>query len=181
MTTPLKFFACLAALALTSASDAAEPAGRAKAPVTITEVNGKWELVYAGEKFRSRDSAEAQLLLKAAELAQQRGAAWFALTHKADDRRGGHPIRTKVSYGEGYGHWQPHWFYRSPVYGWQPWYPEWGARFWADETDPRAVQRFEVHAIIELGSGVPPEVDAIFDVKSILADRSVRLAATPTP
>lgn len=173
----LKIFTLLVSLLIVGAAAAARPTSEG-AHVTVTRLSGdKLELVYAGEKFSSRDFAEAYLLLKAAENAEQRGADWFTLAHKSQDHPGYHPPRGDLSYGAGYRHWQPHWFYQVAGQDWQPWYPEWGARFWAEETDLRTVQRFEVHAIIELGQGAPPKVDAVFEPQPILDDRQLKLAA----
>ena len=177
MTIRLKLFAPSIALLLAGAAAAADPSGRT-APVTVNQLaSTKLELVLAGEKISSRDALEAYLLLKAAQLAQQRGADWFTLAHGLEDRPGEHPPRAQVSYGAAYRHWQPHWFYQIADQVWQPWYPEWGVRFWADEPDLRGVERFQVHAIIELGQGRPPEADAVFEVKAIMADKQLKLAA----
>lgn len=177
MSTILKIFTPLAALLLAGAAAAADPTGEGPA-VTVTQLSdGKLELVYEGVKFSSRDAVEAYLLLKAAENAERRRADWFTLAHKAQDNPGYHPPRDDLSYGANYSHWQPHWFYQVAGQGWQPWYPEWGARFWAEETDLRNVERFEVHAIIELERGVAPKVEAVFEPKLIVADRNLKLAA----
>jgi hypothetical protein len=173
----LKMFTPLVALFIAGVAAAAGPTSK-EARVTVTQLSaGKLELVYAGEKFSSRDVAEAYLLLRAAENANQRGADWFTLAHKSQDHPGHHPPRADLSYGASYRHWQPHWFYQVARQDWQPWYPEWGARFWAEETDLRTVQRFEVHAIIELGRGARPKVDAVFEPKPIMADRQLKLVA----
>jgi hypothetical protein len=173
----LKIFAALVSLLIAWAAATASPTGE-KARVTVTELSaGKLELVFVGEKFSSRDIAEAYLLLKAAENAGKRGADWFTLAHTLQGHPGNHPPRGDLSYGPGYGHWQPHWFYQMAGQEWQPWYPEWGARFWAEESDLTTVRRFEVHAIIELGQGAPPKIDAVFEPKPIMADRQLKLIA----
>ena len=145
--------------------------------VTVTQLSaGKLELVYGGY-FSSRDAAEAYLLLKAAENAEQRGADWFRLAHKSGGDPGNHLPRGDLSYGLSYRHWQPHWFYQTAGGEWQRWYPEWGARFWAEETDLNTFQRFQVHAIIELGKGAPPKIDTVFEPKLITADTQLKRAA----
>ena len=173
----LKIFTPLVALMIAGAAGAAVPTSE-DARVTLTQLSAsKLELVYASEKFTSRDAVEAYLLLEAAENAEQRGAEWFALAHKSQDHPGNHPARDDLSYGPSYKHWKPHWFYQMAGQEWQPWYPEWGARFWAEETDLRTVQRFEVHAIIELGQGAVPNVEAVFEPKPIMADKHLKHAA----
>ena len=177
MSTFLKILAPLAVLLIAGAAAAADPTSEGST-VAVTQLSARrLELIYAGEKFSSRDAAEAYLLLNAAENAKRRGADWFTLAHKAESHPGNHPPRDDLSYGVGYRHWQPHWFYQVAGQGWQPWYPEWGARFWAEETDLRSVARFEVHAIIELGQGVAPNVEAVFEPKSIVADEQLKVAA----
>jgi hypothetical protein len=176
MSTFLKILAPLAALIAGAAAAADSTSERSAVAVTQLSAS-RLELVYAGEKFSSRDAAEAHLLLSAAENAKRRGADWFKLAHKSEGHPGNHPPRADQSYGPAYRHWQPHWLYQVAGQEWQPWYPEWGARFWAEETDLRTVQRFEVHAIIELGQGALPKADAVFDPKPIMADGQLKLAA----
>jgi hypothetical protein len=81
-----------------------------------------------------------------------------------------HPSRSSPTFGSAYGHWQPHWGYRTAA-GWQPWHPEWGDRFWADRLAKSDVDRVEVHAMIELRRGaLDASEQTDFKVSSVLRD-----------
>lgn len=144
-------------------------------PVRIAAVEtaeNQHEITFSGRRFTSRDQVEGYLLYRAALFAKQSGHRWFILLHMPGE--GGpeaHPPRRSPTFGQAYGHWQPHWSYYRPVFGWQPWRPEWGVRFWADDMDLRDVERFEVHAMIELGRGaVPRDPQMAFDAEAVLKD-----------
>ena len=174
-----KLFAAFCALSLVAPAASGRPIGEAvpSAPIAVTQVMGnRFELVYAGKQFTSRDKIEARLLLRAAELTRQFRHNWFVLVQMPDEEPGQHLARTDVSYGPQYGHWQPHWYYFMQPHGWQPWHPEWEAPFWATETDPAQVEKFEVHAMIELRSGEVPQVAEVFDADAIVADLQPKLA-----
>ena len=134
------------AAAAPSPKEAAQPA------VSISEIApGRFELIYSGTNFSSRDGPERTLLLSSARLALAHGQDWFVLLAMPGERTDMHPARPNPAFGAKYGHWQPHWNYYVPQTGWQWWHPEWGADFWTKDVDPKAVERFEVHAMIDLG------------------------------
>lgn len=158
-----------------AAGAVAPAAARAAAPspeVRISELSpDRFELVYAGTKFTSRDEIERQLLLSSARLAAAHGKESFVLLALPGEQRDVHPARPNPGFGAKYGHWQPHWNYYVPQYGWQWWHPEWGAEFWTKDVDPKAVQRFEVHAMIELGASAGALDNALpFNARDVVRD-----------
>lgn len=131
----------------------------------------KYELKYSGPWLGSRDTLEGALLYRAALLARKQGSTWFRFLHMPGE--GGplsHPSRPSPSFGSAYGHWQPHWSYRTTE-GWQPWHPEWGDRFWADRLSKGSVAQVEVHAMIELRPGAyTPSEQTDFGVLAVMRD-----------
>lgn len=115
----------------------------------------QYEVMYAGRWQGSRDAIEGGLLYRAALLAKEKGMATFRFIPMPGETGPlSHPSRVSPSFGASYGHWQPHWSYRTEA-GWQPWHPEWGDRFWADRLTKGDVKWVEVHAMVELRAGPP--------------------------
>lgn len=142
----------LAAALAPAASSAARNGSQTSPDIAVSELQpDRFELVYSGAKFTSRDQVERALLLSSAELALAHGQQWFVLLALPGEMTDIHPPRRAPDFGAQFGHWQPHWNYYVPGYGWQWWHPEWGAEFWTKEVDPKLIKRFEVHAMIELG------------------------------
>ena len=164
----------IAAAIAISASASASPLAKASAQpeVSISQLSAeRFELVYSGTEFTSRDDPERELLLSSARLALAHGQGWFALLPLTGERTDVHPARTNPAFGAKYGHWQPHWNYYIPQYGWQWWHPEWGAEFWTKDVDPKSVQRFEVHAMIDLGeSGRALDQGLQFKASDVIRD-----------
>ena len=133
---------------------------------------GRLEVTFSGKRFESRDRVERYLLYRAALLAKQNGASWFGLLHLPGEAGpDSHPARSVEPNQHHYGHWQPHWNYYVSGLGWQPWYPEWGDAFWADSIDLSRVERYDAHAMIELGINRRPVADQpIFDVEEVIRD-----------
>lgn len=152
---------------LNQSQSAEEPDGYASAMVA----ENRYEVTYSGPWSGSRDSIEAGLLYRAALLTSQHNQTWFRLLHMPGEAGpSSHPSRAAAPIGAAYGHWQPHWSYRSASV-WQPWHPEWGAPFWGDTVDAKDVERIRVHAMIEMGRGtpaVPAQTD--FQVAQVLRD-----------
>ena len=130
----------------------------------------KYEIKYSGPWLGSRDALEGGLLHRAALLAKEHGSTSFRFLHlPGEDGPLSHPRRLTPSFGSAYGHWQPHWGYRSAV-GWQPWHPERGDPFWADRFTKYNVE-VEVHAMIELRHGaIGADEQMDFDVSEVLRD-----------
>lgn len=131
----------------------------------------RYELVYSGTTFTSRDQIEGDLLLSAARLALAHDEQWFVLLAMPGERPDVHPTRPNPAFGAKYGHWQPHWNYDLPQYGWQWWHPEWGADFWTKDVDPKIVDGIEVHAMIDLGQSASPLDDEVqLNAKEVIQD-----------
>lgn len=144
----------MAAVVLALGNTAASPPLEAStnAQIKVAELSStRFELVYSGARFTSRDAPERELLLASSKLALAHGQTWFVLLPLSSERSDVHPARPNPSFGAKYGHWQPHWSYYTRDNGWQWWHPEWGDDFWTKDLSPSAVERFEVHAMIDLG------------------------------
>ncbi len=144
-----------------------KPSGYASALVA----GNAYEVTYSGPWAGSRDALEGRFLYRAALLAREHGSTSFRFLHMPGE--GGplsHPSRSSPAFGFAYGHWQPHWSYRTDE-GWQPWHPEWGDRFWADRLASNAVGQVEVHAMIELRPGAIGRGEQMdFEVLAVLRD-----------
>ena len=143
----------------------------AKFSSTDTERDVK-EVTLSASSFSERNALEGYLLYRAAVLTKENGFEWFTLRHLPGE--GGpdsHPTRTAPHLGAAYAHWQPHWSYYVKGAGWQPWHPEWGVRFWADEIDLRSVERFELHAMVKMAhERTLAEPDMNFDAYRVIRD-----------
>lgn len=134
--------------------------------------DGRFELTLSGKGVPSRDAVEGDLLRRAALLARSRGNAWFVLRHMGGEQPGQHRARTDATFGERYGHWQPHWSYKLAGTVWQPWHPEWGTAFWTNDVPAAMIQSFEVHAMIDVGNGPLPAQETAFDANQVIRDLS---------
>jgi hypothetical protein len=144
---------------------ATRPAGGEMVPggrLRTSEVEpGRYELIFSGRQLKaSRAGIEEYLLYRAALLGRKKGATSFSLLYlPGEEGPTSHPAPASASTGSGYGHWQPHWTYYVTGLGWQPWHPEWGQAFWTDGIDMARVEKYEVHAIVELSDDPTPETD----------------------
>ena len=171
-----KLNAILIAAALTAGAGALAnpPTASSEPKIDISQLTvGRFELVYSGTAFTSRDDIEGQLLLSAARLALAHGEKSFVLLALPGERTDVHPPRRNPAFGAKYGHWQPHWNYFVPGHGWQWWHPEWGGEFWTKDIEPAKVDRFEVHAMIDLGPSSAPLDEAMqFNAHEVAYDLS---------
>ena len=160
------------ALAGGAISPAAAGPAATQPAISISELTpDRFELVYAGTKFTSRDEVERQLLLSSARLSIAHGKDSFVLLALPGEQRDVHPARPNPAFGAKYGHWQPHWNYFLPKEGWQWWHPEWSAEFWTRDVDPARVERFEAHAMIELGARGSAVDNAVpFNARDVVRD-----------
>ena len=170
----MKLNAILVSAAITlGASVSASPATvAARSSINISELSpARFEVIYSGTKFTSRDGIERQLLLSSARLALAHGQRWFVLLAMPGERPDVHPARPNPGFGVKFGHWQPHWNFHTSRYGWQWWHPEWGADFWTKDVDPKTVDGIEVHAIIDLGQSASPVEDGLqFNADDVVRD-----------
>ena len=161
-----------ASISVAASALTAPPTSSPESSISISEFTPKrFELVYSGTKFTSRNEIERDLLISAARLALAHDAHSFVLLAMPGERPDVHPSRPNAGFGAKYGHWQPHWNYLLPQHGWQPWHPEWGADFWTREVDPKTVDRFEAHAMIQLGRSASALDDELqFNAREVVSD-----------
>jgi hypothetical protein len=157
------------------AAAATRPVGGEMVPggrLRTSEVEpGRYELILSGRQLKgSRAGVEQYLLYRAALLGRQKGATSLSLLYlPGEEGPTSHPAQAGASAASGYGHWQPHWTYYVTGLGWQPWHPEWGQAFWADGIDMARVEKYEVHAIVELSDDATPEADQpAFNVNEVI-------------
>lgn len=135
---------------------------------------------FHGNSFTSRETVEAYLLYRAAELTIEQGGSWFAIL----DRETEHTVTREIRrdpfyrpwYGTAYGYWLPYWSYRPRGRGWLYWDPWHADPFWADGLDAREIEAFEASADIRIGHGAVPAWDQrAYDARRVLADIGPRV------
>jgi len=140
----------------------------------------RWRITFAGNSLTSRETVEAYLLFRAAELTVQQRHDWFTIVDRNTDRHS----RTYVDpdplyrpwYGPGFGYWRPSWRYYGGGFGWRSWDPFWGDPFWADRVDVRTVDRFEASAEIVMHDGPKPTGDPrAFDARGVVENLGPRI------
>lgn len=140
----------------------------------------RFKVTFAGNSLTSRDTVEAYLLYRAAELTVQQGFDWFTIVERDVER----DRRTYVErdpfyrpwYGPSYGYWRPYWRYYGGGFGWRTWDPYWGDPFWADRMDVRTVEKFEATAEIVMRKGPKPADDArAFDARGVMENIGPRV------
>ncbi len=140
----------------------------------------RFKVTFAGNSLTSRDTVEAYLLYRAAELTVQQGYDWFTIVERDVER----DRRTYVErdpfyrpwYGPSYGYWRPYWRYYGGGFGWRTWDPYWGDPFWADRMDVRTVEKFEATAEIVMRRGPKPADDArAFDARGVMENIGPRV------
>lgn len=140
----------------------------------------RFKVTFAGNSLTSRDTVEAYLLYRAAELTVQQGFDWFTIVERDVER----DRRTYVErdpfyrpwYGPTYGYWRPYWRYYGGGFGWRTWDPYWGDPFWADRMDVRTVEKFEATAEIVMRKGPKPADDArAFDARGVMENIGPRV------
>lgn len=140
----------------------------------------RFKVTFAGNSLTSRDTVEAYLLYRAAELTVQQGYDWFSIVERDVER----DRRTYVErdpfyrpwYGPSYGYWRPYWRYYGGGFGWRTWDPYWGDPFWADRLDVRTVEKFEATAEIVMRRGPKPADDArAFDARGVMENLGPRV------
>ena len=133
----------------------------------------RFKVSFAGNSLTSRDTVEAYLLFRAAELTVQQGYDWFSVVERDTER----DRRTYVErdpfyrpwYGPTYGAWRPYWRYYGGGFGWRSWDPYFGDPFWADRLDVRTVEKFEATAEVVMRKGPKPAEDArAFDARGVM-------------
>lgn len=135
---------------------------------------------FHGNSMTSRETVEAYLLYRAAELTIEQGGDWFTML----DRETEHTITRERRpdpyyrpwYGPDYGLWLPYWDYRLRGRGWYSWDPWHADPFWADRIDHREIEAFEVSADIRIMQGTVPAGDPrAYDARRVIADLGPRI------
>lgn len=135
---------------------------------------------FHGNSLTSRETVEAYLLYRAAELTIEQGGDWFAIL----DRETEHTVTREIRrdpfyrpwYGTYYGYWLPYWSYRTRGRGWLYWDPWHADPFWADGIDGREIEEFEASADIRIGRGPLPEDNRrAYDARRVIADLGPRV------
>ena len=135
---------------------------------------------FHGNSLTSRETVEAYLLYRAAELTLEQQGDWFLVL----DRETEHTVTREIRrdplyhpwYGPEYGLWTPYWSYRLRGGGWHYWDPYHADPFWADRIDTRQIEEFEASAEIRIGRGaVPADGQRAYDARQVLADIGPRV------
>ena len=135
----------------------------------------RWRVTFSGNSLTSRETVEAYLLFRSAELTTQQGFDWFSIVDRHTENNGYTYVQPDPIYnpwyGPGYGYWRPAWRYYGRGFGWHSWDPFWGGPFWADSIDIRTVDRFEASAEVFMGKGPKPANDPrAFDAHQVIAN-----------
>jgi hypothetical protein len=133
----------------------------------------RYRVTFTGNSLTSRETVEAYLLFRSAELTVQQGYDWFNIVDRHTDRQARTYVQPDPLYHPwyGYGFWRPYWRYYGHGYGWRTWDPWWGGPFWADNVDVQTIQKFEATAEIQMHHGAKPADDpAAFDARAVIAN-----------
>jgi hypothetical protein len=141
---------------------------------TQIEAN-RWRVTFAGNSVTPRETVEAYLLYRAAELTVQQGYDWFSMADRSTENKG----YSYLDYGPWagpYGYWHPYWRWYGRGFGWHTWDPFWGGPYWADTVDIRTVDKYEAMAEIFMGKGAKPANDPrAFDARQVIANLQPRI------
>ena len=132
----------------------------------------RWRVTFAGNSLTSRETVEAYLLFRSAELTVQQGYDWFEIVDRHTDRNAHTYVQPDPLYHPwyGYGGWRPTWrYYGHRFGGWRTWDPFFGDPFFADRMDVETIERFEASAEIVMHHG-PKAADnpAAFDARAVI-------------
>ena len=145
----------------------------------------RWRVTFAGNSLTGRETVEAYLLYRSAELTVQQSDDWFEII----DRRTHRDARTYVEPDPlyhpwyGYGSWRPTWRYYGHRYGgWRTWDPFFGDPFFGDRLDVQTVEKFDASAEIVTHRGAKPaENPAAFDAHAVIENLRPRIQYPASP
>lgn len=140
----------------------------------------RYRVTFRGNRLTSRETVEAYLLYRAAELTVAHGDDWFAVIDHEMDHRTTREIRVDPYYrpwfGPTFGTWQPYWRYYLRDRGWYDWDPYHADPFWADRYDERQIEEFEATAEIRTGRGPTPANDGrVYDARHLMDELRPRI------
>lgn len=139
--------------------------------------DGRFRVLFAGNRLTSRETVESYLLFRAAELTLEQGYDWFVVVDREMDHRITREVRPDPFYrpwfGPAYGEWRPYWRYYEPGFGWRDWDPYHGDRFWAEQV---TTEEFQATAEIRMGRGaIPAGESAAMDARRVKAEIGPRI------
>ncbi|WP_324827705.1 CC0125/CC1285 family lipoprotein [Qipengyuania zhejiangensis] len=141
---------------------------------------GRYRVSFSGNYLTSRETVEAYLLYRAAELTVEQGYDWFSVI----DRETSHKVRREIRrdplytpwHGSYYGYWLPYWRYNVRGRGWYVWDPYHADPFWADRFDEREIEEFEATVEIRMGRGTAPSGNGhVYVARKVLEDIGPRV------
>lgn len=140
----------------------------------------RFRVSFRGNSLTSRETVEAYLLYRAAELTVEQGYDWFSVIDREMDHRVTREIRRDPYYdpwyGPYYGAWLPYWRYNVRGRGWYTWDPYHADPFWADRYDAREIEEFEATAEIRMGRGIAPQHDGqIYEARRVIEEIGPRV------
>ncbi|MDB5417301.1 MAG: hypothetical protein JWP50_720 [Phenylobacterium sp.] len=145
----------------------------------------RWRVTFAGNSLTSRETVEAYLLFRSAELTVQQGDDWFEIVDRHTNRDAHTYVEPDPLYHPwfGYGYWRPSWrYYGRRFGGWRSWDPFWGDPFWADRIDVQTVEKFEAAAEIVMHHGAKPASDPrAFDAHAVIENLRPRIQYPAPP
>jgi len=144
----------------------------------------RWRVTFSGNSLTSRETVEAYLLFRAAELTLQQGYDWFEIVDRNTSRSARTYVEPDPLYHPwyGFGYWRPTWRYYGRGFGWRTWDPWWGDPFWADRYDVRTIEKFEATAEILMHHGAKPAGDArAFDAHAVIENLRPRIQYPAPP
>lgn len=128
----------------------------------------KWRVTFAGNTLTSRDTVEAYLLYRAAELTVEQKGDWFEIVNRYMEHEVRNEVRPNPFYDpmwDYYG-WRPYWRYQGRGMGWAYWYPYHNQASF----DTTQVEKFEASAEIVMHTGTKPAGDGnLFDAREVIA------------
>ena len=139
-----------------------------------------YRVTFRGNTLTSRETVEAYLLYRAAELTVSEGYDWFTVIDHEVEHTVTRELRRDSLYrpwfGRTYGTWQPYWRYYLRGQGWIIWNPYHADPFWTDRVDERQVEQFESSAEIRAGRGVAPVANGqVFVAREVLEEIGPRV------
>jgi hypothetical protein len=134
----------------------------------------RWRVTFAGNTMTSRETVEAYLLYRSAELTVQQGYDWFSAVDRSTMRSSYSYVDPTFYGGWGYG-WGPSW--RFHRHGWGGWGP-YGGGPWGGYGgyDIRTYDKFEATAEIQMHRGAKPANDPrAFEAHAVIASLQPRI------
>lgn len=133
----------------------------------------RWQVMFTGNSYTSRDTVEGYLLYRAAQLTLQQGYDWFEMVDRHTEKNQQTYVDPMYSpwYGPGFGYWRPYWRYYGAGYGWRTWDPFWGDPFWAGSINVQTVKQYQAAAEIVMGHGAKPANDPrAYDARAVMVN-----------